>query len=175
MSEINCNAQGIQKAGEIITLAGMGGLFVSAIAGSIICDVMIFIAIMKESERHDRDGDNQFITGYLMGTMMSNNNNRPLHQDAASMMAASVILSAIAIALAFHYGYPTLGFGLIYAWSGSAAIVLLGLGVNAAGKYLETSSENMPRVTTGGINMYPVAPVLQTTSVAVQPSAYASV
>ncbi len=145
MSDFSITQSGvtIKKVGEVITITGMGGLFLMAVAGTVICDVMIFIAIMKEGERRNRNNnDNQFVTGFLLGTMMSRN--RPMHHDAGVMLAASPILTGIAIGLAFNYGYSAVAFGLIFGWSGAAGVVLLGLALYALGTYLERLQNDNP-------------------------------
>lgn len=127
----------VKKVGEGVAITGMAGLFLMAVTGAVLCDLMILFAILNAGERRTRNenNNNQFVIGFLVGTMTARQ--RPIHHDAGYMLAVSPILSAIAIGLLFKYRHPSIAFALIYGWSASAGTLLLGLSIYALGDYLE--------------------------------------
>jgi hypothetical protein len=130
-------SKAIQSVGQGIMNVGLGLLFVSAVVGSISLDIVILCAIL--SGKTKSSSQNAFVTGYMLGAFSSRDNNR-FSSSLSVLFISSLIITAIAIALALTYGMPVVAGALVLTWLVPAAITLIGATVEFFGKLMEKVS-----------------------------------
>jgi len=169
----------ITTTGEGLQLTGMAGLMLMSVTGTIIIDILICCAAMggdgdDNNNRNQNNNDNAFLTGYLLGSMGSNNNNRT-EIDPRALLIASPIITGIAVGLAFWKHHPNLAMGLVYAFSACAGLTLVGTGIKKLGETLDecqSNAESQPR----RVNIIEEVPQLniQFSTIAIQPTFFAA-
>ena len=135
--------------------AGAGSLFMMAVVGTVALDIVIIAALCKDrDENRHRHGHNRhrhghnrhrhghnhhhhhcgndFITGYLWGSMFSRESRDPL-----PLLLASPLITASAVVLSFVLGVPEVGLILMAGWCIAASLLLLGYCLEGLGEAMK--------------------------------------
>jgi hypothetical protein len=113
--------------------SGGFALLAMAVVGTVSIDIVLLAYASKER--------NGFLTGLILGTLISNNNTpvNPLY-----LLIASPITSAIAVGLSFALGVPGVGVAILIGWAVAAAVFAIGLGIVALAEAIDPEPENQP-------------------------------
>lgn len=102
--------------GKGMMYGGGAGLFFMVCVGTISIDLVL----LKYAEKNHND----FLTGWILGSMFF----RPDY-DPLPLLIASPISSTIAIGLSFALGVPNVGVAILAGWAASTLLLGLGYGV----------------------------------------------
>lgn len=115
--------------GTGLKYGGAGSLFVMAVVGTISVDIVLLAYAEK---RH-----NEFLTGFIIGSMLSRDNFEPI-----ALLIASPITSAIAIGLSVALGVPQVGLAIFAGWAFASVLFAVGVGLQALSKAIKPEPED---------------------------------
>ena len=115
--------------GTGLKYGGGFGLLVMAVVGTVAIDIVLLAAAEK---RH-----NDFMTGFVLGSMFSRGN-----PDPSYMLMASPITTAIAVVLSFALGVPGVGIDLLVGWGIAATLLAVGCGLEAFSKAIDPDEDS---------------------------------
>lgn len=110
--------------GTGLKYGGAGGLFVMAVVGTVAIDLVLLAAAERSH--------NNFLTGFILGSMFSRGNVDPL-----PLLIASPITSLIAVGLSVALGVPAVGAAILAGWALAATLLAVGFGLEALSKTIE--------------------------------------
>jgi hypothetical protein len=130
---VNTNKYAVRMIGESMIFLGMGTLAIMSLAGYIALILLMVYATREQSYHHrshcchSNDG---FWTGFFVGSMFSsrqsNNYGHTNSQEMVAIIGFSLLVSTLAIAFSFAYGFALVGLALAIGWAASVAIIALG-------------------------------------------------
>ena len=130
--------RGVNFFGMAVTFIGMGLLFTMAIVGTISFDIILLAVILKSDNR-----DHPFITGLLLGSLMSNNHSNSFSRvGLGTLFIVSLIMTLIAIPVSAVCDVPEIGFGLVMGWGIAAATFITGLIINESTEHFQKILSN---------------------------------
>jgi hypothetical protein len=107
--------------GRAMIYGGAGALVIMAAVGTVSIDLVLLSAAEKY---HD-----QFLTGFVLGSMFSRGNTDPV-----PLLIASPITSGIAVILSVALGVPYVGLAIMAGWLIAATTLAIGYGIEAFAK-----------------------------------------
>lgn len=117
--------------GTGLKYGGAGSLLVMAIVGTAAIDI-VKLAAVANSRNHNND----FLTGYVLGSMFYGRAFDPL-----PLLVISPITSLIAVALSVPLGVPMVGAAILAGWAAAAIILGVGLGLTALAEAIRPEPE----------------------------------
>lgn len=124
----------IKGFGNFVMIIGVGGMAVMSLVGYI---ALIVIASQGNSTSHGHNNGDGFASGFLFAWLLTSNGcYRDHYSNLVSLIAFSLMVSVLTIALSFAYGYGMIGIGLAVGWGASFALMALGAAIYSAGESL---------------------------------------
>ncbi|KTD56786.1 hypothetical protein Lsan_2946 [Legionella santicrucis] len=117
--------------GKGLIYGGGAGLLVMAVVGTIAIDLVL----LTYAEKHHND----FMTGWILGTMFWGPRVEPL-----PLLIVSPITSLIAVGLSFALGVPQVGVALLAGWALAATVFTVGCALVSLSESINLDPEHDP-------------------------------
>lgn len=114
--------------GTGLKYGGAGSLLIMAVVGTVAVD-LVLLAYAKKN--HD-----QFVTGYIIGSMF-----HCRHIDPVALLIASPITSAIAVGLSFLLGVPQIGWAVLIGWTFATVVMAIGVSIQSLAESITPEPE----------------------------------
>ncbi len=119
---------GLKQTGKYIKNTGLISTLCMAAVGAVSIDI-VFLAYLIKKSQENNFGYNNFLTGYMWGTLFTHHHHHDHASDHLILLIASPFLTGIAIGLSFLLGVPQVGICLAIGWGASLMLVGIGVGI----------------------------------------------
>lgn len=114
--------------GTGLKYGGAGSLLIMAVVGTVAVDLVLLAYAEKKQD--------QFLTGFIIGSMFHSRQVDPL-----ALLVASPITSAIAVSLSFLLGVPQVGWAILIGWTFAAVVLAIGVSIQSLAKSITPEPE----------------------------------
>ncbi|MCX7115975.1 MAG: hypothetical protein NTW08_08735 [Gammaproteobacteria bacterium] len=132
--------ESLRTIGRGIQYLGGGMLFLAAIVGTLIADILILLAMFASLGRLGGRAHIGYFTGLVCGLVLGNKQSVDPSvsngSSVAALVGSSFIMTAIGFGLALAFAIPHLAIFLAAVWVVSTTVLMMGYGIERLGEWI---------------------------------------